>query len=91
MSYFNLALIFLVVPLLVIAYQIMPKKVRPILLLLVSYGFFFYVSKWLIAFMLLSSITIYLTGLYVLKNNNKQEIELEKKDIDKKEIKELYY
>ncbi len=90
MSYFNQVLIFLIVPILVIAYQICPKKIRPILLLLVSYGLFFYVSKWLLVFMLISSLTIYLTGLYVLKNNNLQEKELEKKDIDKKEIKEKY-
>ena len=58
MSYFDLILIFIAIPLLVVVYQIMPKKIRPILLLLASYGFFFYVSKWRIIFLIISSLSI---------------------------------
>ena len=90
MSYFDLILIFLAIPLLVVVYQIMPKKIRPILLLLASYGFFFYVSKWRIIFLIISSLSIYLTGLYMSKQNNLLEKELEKTKEDKKVIKEKY-
>ena len=88
MSYFNLALLLLIVPALVVVYQFTPKKVKPVLLLLASYGLFFYVSKWLIAFIILSSITIYLYGLYVLWNEKRYNNEVN--DDNKKEIKNKY-
>ncbi len=84
MSYFNLALLLGIVPVLVVIYQICPKKIRPVLLLLVSYGLFFYVSKWLLGFIILSSVSIYLYGLLVLRNNKKVEENKELKDKYKK-------
>lgn len=84
MSYFNLALLLGIVPVLVVIYQICPKKIRPVLLLLASYGLFFYVSKWLLGFIILSSVSIYLYGLLVLRNNKKIEENKELKDKYKK-------
>ena len=90
MSYFNYGLIFLALPILVILYNILPKKIRPILLLLFSFGFFFFVSSWLIVFLLLSIISIYCVTNYLSKLDKKRDALIEKDPDNKKEIKEKY-
>ena len=88
MSYFNVYFAFLFVPILIIIYNLIPKKVRPFLLLLASFGFFFVVSSWRIIFLILSILSIYLIGIWMDKIDNKKELLLESADSDsKKEIK----
>lgn len=60
MSYFDVSLIFLILPILIIVYNFLPKKLRPILLLIFSFSFFFYISKGLIIYLILSIISIYI-------------------------------
>jgi len=90
MSYFHPGVIFLFIPLLILIYNLMPKKVRPITLLLASLGFFFVISKILIIFIILSIISIYFVAIKIDKINKEKEIELEKVTENKKEIKEKY-
>lgn len=91
MSYFNLAFAFLIVPIVVVLYNIVPKKVRPFILLGASCIFYYLSSANLIIFLLMSIVSIYLTGL---KMSNIDE-ELAKKldetaKEDKKVLKEKY-
>ncbi len=87
MSYFNLKLLLLIVPALVVVYQFTPKKLKPILLLVVSYALFYYVSKKLLGFIIFSSFTVYLYGLFVLRNNKKLN---DYQGEDKKDFKKKY-
>ncbi len=91
MSYFNVLYAFVALPILVALYNIVPKKIRPILLLLASYAFFFSYSKFLIVFVMLSSLSIYLAGrkMSSLESKKKEKLEgLEKEE--KKAVKETY-
>ena len=73
MSYFDVGLIFLFVPILVVIYNLIPKKARPILLLISSLGFFFVISKILIIYLLLSIISIYLIAYILDKIDEKRD------------------
>ena len=72
-------------------YNIFPKKIRPIILLLVSLTFFYLMSSKLIICLLLTILSIYLSALLVSKIEKKKKVVLEnaKKD-DKKQIKLNY-
>lgn len=90
MSYFHpvFALVFL--PILVLIYNLIPKKFRPLLLLIASFGFFFVVSKKLIVFLMLSILSIYFIALFLNKLDNKRDSLLQDENIDKKSIKAKY-
>lgn len=88
MSYFDPWFTFLAVPILLIVYNLFPKKIRPIILLLFSFGLFFFISKWLIVFLILSILTVYITAKHLDKLNKKRDDLIEKQPDNKKEIKE---
>ena len=91
MSYFDLSFAFLFIPILIIIYNIMPRKVRPFVLLLASFGFFFVVSSVRIVFIILSILSIYFVGIWMDKIDKKRDLLLETDDtLDKKEIKNKY-
>lgn len=90
MSYFHPGFSLAFLPIVVLIYNIIPKKAKPLVLLIASFGFFFFVSKILIVFLLLSITSIYLVGLFLDKMNQKRDTLLEDKDVDKKAIKEKY-
>lgn len=91
MSYFKLAYIFLFLPLVVIVYNFTPKKFKFFILLIASIIFFSIISKWLIIFMVLSIISIYLTGRLLNHLDNKKEEKISKcKKDEKKLIKDKY-
>ncbi len=91
MSYFQPVFAFLFIPILVIIYNILPKKVRPILLLITSLGFFFVISNYLLIFLLCSIISIFFIGLKLNKIDIEKNKLLEKKEgEEKKEIKNTY-
>lgn len=66
--------------LVVFLYYVFPIKKRWIVLLVSSYIFYYLSSKNLIIFILLSTLSIYLAGIYIDKVNNKKE-ELTKEKI----------
>lgn len=91
MSYFNVYFAFLFIPILIIIYNLIPKKVRPFLLLLASFGFFFVVSSWRIIFLIISILSIYFMGIWMNKIDKEKESLLENVDSDsKKEIKNRF-
>ena len=88
LSYFNRIYIFLFLPLVVLIYNITPKKYRYIVLIIASFLFFFIISNKLIAFLLISIVSIYLSGILMDKIEKQKDEALEKcKKEDKKQIK----
>lgn len=84
--YYNI--IFLVV---IIFYNLVPKKVRPIYLLLSSLFMFFIMSKWLIVFLLISIISVYFSAIFMEKLDARKKDKLkEATEDDKKTIKEKF-
>ena len=90
-SYFNRIYLFLFLPLVVLIYNITPKKYRYIVLIIASFIFFFMISNKLIAFLILSILSIYLSGRIMNKIDDKKDKALENcKKEDKKAVKEKY-
>ena len=75
----------------IIFYNIFPKKIRPIALLLFSWLFFWLISKSLIIFLLLTIISVYFSSIFMSKiEERKKEVLKETKEEDKKLIKNKY-
>lgn len=90
-SYFSGQYLFLFLPIVVVIYNILPKKIRPAVLLIASYVFFCLISKTLILYLLLSSLSIYGSGLLMRKIDNKRNKEIEKLNREERKlIKEKY-
>ena len=90
MSYFDPGFIFLVVPILLLIYNLVPKKFRPVILLVFSFGLFIFISKWLVVFLILSILTIYFVANYLDKLNKKRNELIKEEPDNKKAIKEKY-
>lgn len=90
MSFFDVEFAFIYVPLVVLIFILVPKKVKPYILLLSSYILFFIISKFLILFLWLSTLSIFIAGKKLKNIGIKKEKELEKEAIDKKAVKELF-
>lgn len=91
MSYNSLAYFFVFLPVVIILYQLVPKKIRWCVLLLASYYFFFSISNKLIVYLLFTTLSIYLFGLWLKKVDDKCKVELEKtNDDERKVVKEKY-
>ncbi len=91
MSYLHPAYAFLLLPILIVIYNIMPKKIKPYILLVASLGFFAFISKKLIVFLILSIVSIYITARILGKIDDKRNIALENAEkSEKKTIKEKY-
>ena len=91
MNYFDLTYAFIFLPIVIIIYNIMPKKIRPVILLIASFIFFFLISKFLIGFLLLSILSIYFGARIMSKIDRKrnQLLETAEKE-EKKDIKNKY-
>ena len=91
LSYFNRAYMFLMLPMLVVLYNIMPKRIRPILLLCASLLFFWLISNNLVIYLILSIISIYSVGLIMDYIEEKKDIKIgNATQEDKKKIKKKY-
>ena len=91
MSYLNPVFAFLFLPILIFIYNVLPKKARPFLLLIASLGFFFFVSEFLVVFLLLSIISVYLLTRKFSRIDERRNRALDKVEKeDKKLIKEKY-
>ncbi len=86
MSYFSVLYILVFLPLVIIIYNILPKKVKPLVLLFSSYLFFFLYSKWLLIFIFLSSLSIYIAGIYIKKIEKEKNEKIKDLDINNKKI-----
>ena len=64
-SYFSVEYMLILLPLSVGLYLILPQKLRRVSLLLCSYAFFWAVSGKLIVYLLISTLLVYLFGLWL--------------------------
>ncbi len=91
LSYFNRIYLFLFLPLVVLIYNLTPKRFRPVILIIASFICFFMMSNKLIVFLILSILSIYLSGRLMNKVDDKTEKALKKcKKTEKKVVKEKY-
>jgi len=97
----NLALLLLFGSLIFIIYFIFPKKHRYLVLLIASYALFITISKWLVIFLFITTLSIYVVGLIINNLNNKfqnekdlidenQELDKDIKKENKKALKNKY-
>ncbi len=73
MNYFDLSYAFLFLPIVIIIYNIMPKKIKPVILLIASFVFFFMISKFLIVFLILSILSVYIGALFMKRIDKKKD------------------
>lgn len=91
MTYFGIKYLFIFLPAVICLYAIMPKKLKPLILLLASYALIFYISRWLIIFILLSTLIIYTAGIIMQKIMEHRDILLKEKEKDEKKKIKLRY
>lgn len=90
-NYCNTLYFLIFLPIVILIYNITPKKHRPKILLLASYIFFFSISGKLIIFLIFSSLSIHHFGLWLESiKSEKDEILKNVQKEDKKEIKITY-
>lgn len=91
-SYFSLAYLALFLPITVVLYWLMPQKAKRWLLLLANYIFFWLISGKLVAFLLVTTLSIYLFGLWIDKLQQKRKIAAKSAAdrAEKKAIKKAY-
>lgn len=91
MTYFSLIYALLFLPATILLYSIIPKKFRYIILLIASITFYILISSKLIIFLLISIISIYLSGRLLAKIDKDKDLCLESSSTEeKKSIKEKY-
>ena len=91
MSYWSLSFLVIFLPIVIILYNIIPKKYRWLVLLLSSYSFIWIISNKLIIYVLITTLITFLGGLWINKIQEKRNIELEKVEKEKKkELKQKY-
>ncbi|MBR0415133.1 MAG: MBOAT family protein [Clostridia bacterium] len=71
-SYISVAYLAVFLPAALLLYTIVPKKVRPFVLLAAGFTFFWFISEFLIAYLLISILSIYLIGLWLEKLKGKR-------------------
>ena len=64
-SYFSVQYLAVLLPVTVVLYAVMPQKARRVVLLLASYAFFWAVSGKLLVYLLASTLSIHLLGLWL--------------------------
>lgn len=90
-SYSGVVYLLFYLPMVLVIYSILSRKIRPYLLLLAGYGFFISVSGRLVIFLLFTTGTMYIMGLWLdsLKKQMKTAIQGLGKD-EKKVLKQRY-
>ncbi|MBQ3408698.1 MAG: MBOAT family protein [Clostridia bacterium] len=89
MTYTDSAFLFIFFPIALVLYNVLPKKCRGTILLLLSYIFFFIISRKLIIYIFITTFIIWLFSYIVKKLQKKRDADLEKcKKDEKKLIKE---
>ena len=90
-SYFSMVFYALFLPLLGLAYMVVPRRVRPVVLLLASYTFIWVLSSWLTIFVAISTLSVYAVALRMDALHKAREQELSQAArSDKKAIRERY-
>ena len=91
MQYCSVLYLAIFLPLVLLIYCLSSKKIRPYVLLIASYIFFYSLSGKLIVYLLGTTLSIHHFGLWLDKNNGLMQNELSSCDKDeKKKIKDFY-
>lgn len=72
-SYISISFLAIFLPASILLYTIVPKKARPFVLLAAGLAFFWFMSEWLILFVLFSIVSIYLLALLLDKLKSKRD------------------
>lgn len=75
-SYFSLAYLAIFLPVAILVYSIIPQKWRRYFLLLASYGFFWLISGELLAYLILSTLSIHYFGIWLDRIQSKRDEQL---------------
>lgn len=86
MTYTSILYIFLFLPAVLLAYQFVPQRHRPKVLLIASYVFFISISGKLLVYLLLSTLSIHYIGLWLSYSRKESKLKEETAD-DKKALK----
>ncbi|MBR2589749.1 MAG: MBOAT family protein [Clostridia bacterium] len=88
-SYISVAYLAIFLPAALLLYTIIPKKARPFVLLIASYVFFWFISEFLIAYLIFTTLCVYLLALWLdkLKAKRKTLLEGAESKEEKKRIK----
>ncbi|MDE6659895.1 MAG: MBOAT family protein [Eubacterium sp.] len=73
-SYFSLQYLLIFLPIVIVLYWLMPRKARRWVLLLASYTFFWLISGKLTVFLLITTLSIYLFGIWLEKLTDKRKL-----------------
>lgn len=87
MGYETIGFLALFASIVFLIYMLVPKKFRYLVLLIASYGLFITISKWLVIFLILTTVSIYFVGIGMDKYNKRYEVE--KEGLEKEEKKAL--
>ncbi len=90
MSYFSLYFTFLFLPIVILIYNLVPRKIRRYILLIANVVFYYIISGKLIVFFVVSILSIYGGGLLLDYIDKCKEKALTAEGIDKKQIKLKY-
>lgn len=88
--FFNLAFFVIVLPFSVLAYALAPRKARWVVLLAISYYCFWHSSRTLIAFLVASTLCVYLCGLRIASLNEQKAAALAVPGVRKKDVREAF-
>lgn len=87
MAYHTLLFLLVFLPLVLLIYQIMPRKFRPAVLLAAGYAFFFSFSRFLFVYLIGATIVMYAAGLLV--DRMQQRFKEQKKGMERAAVKTL--
>ena len=73
-SFFSIAYMAAFLPLALIGFSIVPKRAKKYFLLIASYGFFWLISGKLLAYLLLSTMSIHYFGLWLARIQGKRDL-----------------
>ncbi|MDD2960038.1 MAG: MBOAT family protein [Lachnospiraceae bacterium] len=90
-SYFSLAYLAGFLPLTIIGYSIVPKKMKKYFLLLCSYAFFWFISGKLVVYLALSTLSVHYFGIWLARIQLQRDEELKHTEKEnKKALKKCY-
>lgn len=90
-SFFSIEYMFVFLPAAIVLYWLAPQKIRRYVLLFESCAFFWLISGKLIAYLVLSAVSIYFFGLWLEKIDEKKKAAIEGLDRErKKEVKKKF-
>lgn len=90
-SYCSFAYLALFLPVVIIGYSVLPKKLRPLVLLFSSYGLFWIISGKLLVYLLLSTVSIHYLGIWLTLLQKERDTRLaDPGESSRKEIRNCY-